>query len=177
MHDTTFYSYRKNISFILPLLGLLLLSCPPGVGNTAWAQESKIPAELQQWIPWVLYEQEEKMCTLETTEVTRRYCTWPSQLDLNAHKSGAEFKQEWFIETRSLVPLPGNTPFWPQEVRVNDKNILVIEHQGHPAVWLNPGKQLLTGKFSWKELPEHLSLPPETGLVSLTLQGKKVTDL
>ncbi|MBU0945660.1 MAG: hypothetical protein KJ804_08750 [Proteobacteria bacterium] len=177
MHNMTTCLHSKNVFFLLPLLSLLLLSCPPGVSNTAQAQGPKIPAELEQWIPWVLYEQEEKMCSLETTEVTRRYCTWPSQLDLNASKSGAEFKQEWFIETRSLVPLPGKAPFWPREVQANGKDILVIEHQGHPAVWLNPGKQLLTGKFSWKELPEHLSLPPETGLVSLTLQGKKVTDL
>ncbi|MBU1420009.1 MAG: hypothetical protein KKI15_16110 [Proteobacteria bacterium] len=177
MHDTPAPAHSLFLSRILPLLGLLLLTFFSGSVSTARTLESKIPDELQQWIPWVLYEQEEKMCTLETTEVTRRYCTWPSHLDFDVRNSGAEFRQEWFIETRSLVSLPGKTPFWPQEVQVNGKAVLVIEYQGQPAVWLDPGKQLLTGKFSWKELPEYLPVPSETGLVSLTLQGKKVTDL
>ncbi len=170
--------FHSTILFrVLMVLGLLLLNFSPETVSTSWALESKNPDELQQWIPWVLYEQEEKMCSLETTEATKRYSTWPSRLDLDVHSSGAQFRQQWFIETRSLVPLPGKAPFWPLEVQVNGKDILVVEHQNQPAVWLNPGKQHLTGHFSWKELPEHLSIPPATDLVNLTLQGKKIKEM
>ncbi len=170
MHISLF-SLRRPI---FSLLALLLVSFLPGV---TFAEENKIPSELQQWIPWVLYEQEEKTCTLEITEGSKRYCTWPSSLELDVKSDGASFTQEWLIETRSLVPLPGNSPFWPAQVQANGKNILVSKHEGRPAVWLDPGKQKITGSFSWNNLPENIMIPSETGLVHLTLLGKKVNNL
>lgn len=153
----------------------LLLVCI--LSGIAQAEENKFPTDLQEWVPWVLYEQEEKTCTLETKEGSARYCTWPSSLELNVKADGADFSQEWLIETRSLVPLPGNSPFWPTRVQANSKNILVSSQNGQPAVWLDPGKHRVTGKFSWKTLPENILVPPETGLVHLTLLGKKVKNL
>ncbi len=141
------------------------------------AAEHRFPADLQEWIPWVLYEQEEKTCTLETTDADTRYCSWPSSLELNVQADGAEFTQKWLIETRSLVPLPGNSPFWPSRVQANGKNILVSSRNGQPVVWLDPGTHKITGKFSWKTLPENILVPPETGLVHLRLLGEKVKNL
>ncbi|MEA3469124.1 MAG: hypothetical protein U9R57_13000, partial [Thermodesulfobacteriota bacterium] len=170
MHISLFSLKRP----IFPLLAFLLINILPGL---TFAEDNKFPAELQQWIPWVLYEQEEKTCTLETTEGSKRYCTWPSTLELDVRSDGADFSQQWLIETRSLVPLPGNSPFWPVQVQANGKNIPVSKHKGRPAVWLDPGKQKITGIFSWKTLPENILVPAETGLVRLTLLGKKVNNL
>ncbi len=139
--------------------------------------ESRIPTELQQWIPWVLYDQEDKLCTINTTESNTRYCTWPSKLELNVQQDGATFSQKWLIETRSLIPLPGNSPHWPLNVQSDGKNILVSKHQNRPAIWLDPGIHVITGNFSWNTLPENILVPPETGLVHLTLLNKKVTRL
>jgi hypothetical protein len=169
-----FRSSLRNSHLLLPFLILFLVMILP---NLSLAKQDLMPTELQQWVPWVLYDQEEKMCSLSTTESSRRYCTWPSSLELNVQPDGADFSQEWLIETRSLVPLPGNSPFWPVNVQSNGKDILVSRHQGHPAIWLNPGKHTVTGNFSWKTLPENILVPPETGLVHLTLLDKKVTTL
>jgi hypothetical protein len=141
------------------------------------AANNKFPDDLQQWIPWVLYGQEEKLCSLEAGNSDTRYCTWPSSLELNVTTDGATFKQIWFVETRSLVSLPGNSPFWPEDVKRNGKKILLSKDQMHPAVWLDPGRHIITGSFSWNTLPESLLVPPSTGLINLTVSGKKIQNL
>ncbi len=158
--------------FLLPLLFLLLLT-----PISAQAQESRIPSELQPWIPWVLYEQEEVLCTLRAESTTSRYCNWPSSLELSVDDSGGKFSQQWLVETRSLVPLPGNSPLWPSNVTVDGKEILLSKIKGRPAVWLDPGAHSIRGNFSWATLPENIYIPPATGLVQLTIMGEKVQNM
>ncbi len=141
------------------------------------AKENRIPEELHQWIPWVLYEQEANMCSLDSTNSNKRYCTWPTSLELKVEENGAEFRQEWLIETRTLVPLPGNSPLWPTKVQSDNKKVLVSSLHGKPAIWLDPGKHIITGKFSWQTLPENILIPPETGLVKLTLFQKEINNI
>ncbi len=140
--------------------------------NLSRAVTNTIPEELKPWIPWVLYNQEEKTCSLDTENSNKRYCSWPSRLSLDVKPNGAKFTQEWMIEVRSLVTLPGNSPFWPENIQRNGKIVPVSKHQGHPAIWLDPGEHTITGIFSWKSPPESLLIPPETGLVHLRLDGK-----
>lgn len=156
------------------LLSSLLFFC---LLQGAQAQENKIPQELQQWIPWVLYEQEKKICTLSAEKTTERYCTWPSSLILIVGQNGAKFTQNFLIEAKSLVPLPGSAPLWPDRVQVNGKEHLVANNGEHPAIWLPPGEHTVTGTFTWNSLPENLFIPPSTGLVELHLHGKKVDTL
>ncbi|AGF78868.1 hypothetical protein UWK_02328 [Desulfocapsa sulfexigens DSM 10523] len=169
-------SLRPVCKHFILLLQFFLLVSMTSIPSHSLA-ESRIPTELQQWIPWVLYDQEEKLCSIDTTESSRRYCTWPSEIELNVREDGATFSQKWLIETRSLVLLPGNTPFWPFNVQSGEKKLLVSTDRGRPAIWLDPGAHTITGSFAWNSLPENLLVPAETGLVHLTLLGKKVTRL
>jgi hypothetical protein len=164
------FGYSLKTLFLILLISVLL-------PNLSFTTENKFPDDLQQWIPWVLYEQEEETCTIDTGSIDKRYCTWPSSLKLDVKPDAATFTQIWLIETRSLVPLPGNSPFWPENVQSNGKDILVSKYQDHPAVWLDPGKHKITGSFTWKTLPENLLIPAKTGFVALTLAGKKVKNL
>lgn len=141
------------------------------------AQQYRIPEELQLWIPWVLYDQEDKICTLNANKTTERFCAWPSSLNLTVDQDGAEFTQKYLVETKSLISLPGSIPFWPQGVKTNGKELLVSKKGKHPTVWLEPGDHTVTGFFTWDSLPEHLLIPSATGLVKLTLHGKEVTNL
>jgi len=159
----------KTIFFLFILLHLL-----PG---PTLAATSKLPDDLQQWIPWVLYDQEEKMCSIDTAKPDFRYCTWPTNLELDVQAKSATFIQTWLIESKSLVPLPGNLPSWPENVQDNGKDILLSMDKGYPAVWLEPGTHRITGEFSWKTLPENIHVPPATGLVRLILFGKEVQNL
>ncbi len=170
MHYRDFPANKK----ILLLCALLLTV---GFVNAARAEKIAIPQDLQQWVPWVLHEQQEKTCTLLTASGGKKYCTWPSRLNIDVQTDGARFSQQWRIETRSLVPLPGNSPFWPEHVQVDGKNILLSKQNLSPAVWLEPGSHTVTGKFRWNEIPENILIPPETGLVDLTVLNKKIANL
>jgi len=172
-----FAAFRAGIYFPIFFVLIVFSECYPGTAYAGQSIHPEIPDELRQWVPWVLYKQEEKTCTLEATGTSRRYCTWPTRLELEVGNRGATFKQKWIVEARSLVALPGNSPFWPEKVQANGRDIAVVRENDHPAVWLDPGKYLLTGKFFWQQLPEHLFVPPETGFVALTLLGKKVNTL
>ena len=172
MQTTPVPAHTKAIWLVLCYLFCTMLYLP-----SCLYAESRIPTELQQWIPWVLYDQEEKLCSIDTKETNRRYCTWPSKLELDVQTNGASFTQKWLIESRSLILLPGNSPVWPSEVQVNRKNILVSKQQGHPAIWLDPGSHTVSGKFSWATLPENILIPPKTGLVQLTLLNQKISNL
>ena len=59
MHYRDFPANKK----ILLLCALLLTV---GFVNAARAEKIAIPQDLQQWVPWVLHEQQEKTCTLLT---------------------------------------------------------------------------------------------------------------
>ncbi len=156
---------------------LLALILAGGISRSVCARTTSIPEELKQWIPWVLYEQEENLCTLTAAGNSQRYCSWPSSLNLDVLENGATFNQTFTIESKTLVFLPGKSPFWPENVKSNDKAVLVIEHKGKPAIWLSPGKYRLSGSFRWQKMPDSLFVPPATGMINLTLFGKKVTDL
>ena len=145
--------------------------------STLAAQQYKIPEELQLWIPWVLYEQEEKICTLNANKSTERFCTWPSTLSLKVGQNGAEFTQKYLVETKSLIALPGSIPFWPQGVKANGKELLVNKKGTHPTAWLEAGTHVVTGSFMWDSLPEYLFIPPATGLVSLNLHDRDVSNI
>ena len=153
------------------LLALLLLLIIP---SPLYAVPNKIPEELQPWIPWVLYKQEEKICTLNGGKGALRYCAWPSELILKAGQNGAEFSQNYLVEARSLVPLPGSPPFWPQDITSNGSPLTISKKGNHPAVWLPPGVHKIRGRFQWNSLPESLYIPPATGLVTLYLHGQQV---
>jgi hypothetical protein len=146
---------------------LLLSVSAKATENTA------IPPDLKPWVSWVLHNQENNRCTPELAS-GNRLCSWPSNLLLDVSSKGATFSQTWQIETRSLVLLPGNAPYWPEQVSNNDRQALVSKKNNHPAVWLDPGTHTITGKFSWQRLPEHLIVPPLTGLIHLTLAGKHI---
>jgi hypothetical protein len=91
-------------------------------------------------------------------------------LDLSSQ--GGRFAQRWQVYAESWVPLPGDAEVWPQDTAVDDGPLAVVLREGRPAVKLPPGEHAVNGRFDWAQRPEGLPLPPETGLVSLVLDGE-----
>jgi hypothetical protein len=147
------------------LLALLILSSP-FIPDALSDQQVGAPRQLQEWIPWVLYKQEEKTCILSSDDASKRFCSWPSRLVLDIAGNGADFRQEWLVETKILVPLPGSRKLWPESVKDATKNAIVVDHNGTPSVWLDPGSHTLSGRFNWEQSPEYIDIPPASGLVS-----------
>jgi hypothetical protein len=76
-------------------------------------------------------------------------------------------KEQWIV-------LPGSAEYWPDQVTVNDRRTEVVAHNNYPGIKLAPGTWRISGRFEWDERPGVLRIPPQSGLVSLTIDGKVV---
>ncbi|MBS1203000.1 MAG: hypothetical protein H6R22_1509, partial [Chromatiaceae bacterium] len=174
-----------------PFFWLALLVAP---GLPAWAAappavtDSLVPETLRPWIPWVLEREDHRGCPLDPAAVGKpagvagtagtaaapRLCAWPGRLYLDLDGRGGLFAQSWEVYAESWVPLPGDAEIWPQDTRSDDTPVAVVQHDGAPAVKLAPGTHAISGRFAWSSPPEGLTVPAETGLLSLVIDGVEV---
>lgn len=176
-----------------PLLLLLLVwTCGPWAPIQAetGVRPLEVPAALEPWIPWVLEGRDPRPCPVDPIasiptgpsagpdagggDVTGRVCAWPGRLHLDLGPQGGRFAQRWQVYAESWVPLPGDAEVWPQDAASGGGPLAVVSRDGRPTVKLPPGEHAITGRFDWAQAPEGLPLPPETGLVSLVLDGEPV---
>ncbi|MBT8089032.1 MAG: hypothetical protein KJO01_02365 [Gammaproteobacteria bacterium] len=145
----------------------------------ATAAQDYVPADLQDWQEWVLKDKEYRDCPFyfnrNAAERQDFVCSWPGQLTLSVAESGAEFTQQWTVYAEEQwLSLPGSVDYWPEAVTVNDQSVEVIAQNNVPSVRLAPGTYRVAGRFGWDERPGVLRLPPESGLVALDVDGRKV---
>jgi hypothetical protein len=155
------------------LLLVTLLTSSQARAQEKGATAVAIPAPLQPWVPWVLHGKEEALCpVIQGGSAT---CAWPARVDLSITDRGGSFTQRWRLDgPREAVPLPGDGRRWPLDVKVDGKPAIVLARSGKPVVDLTPGEHEVTGRFAWDSLPEAILVPPESGLVALSLQGESV---
>jgi hypothetical protein len=163
----------RSLVLWICLLSLLAMECPRSEAAEI-PDASVMPAEIEKWKPWVLYGHEERFCPTMVDLEAAPQCRWPSRLRLELNGSGGRFSQEWMLYVKGWVGLPGGLGQWPREVKADGRSLPVILHKGSPAVFLQPGKHVVSGGFSWRELPETLPVPPSIGLVALSVDGRAV---
>jgi hypothetical protein len=133
-----------------------------------------VPASLAPWVSWVLDGRDRRACALGPGAEVAQICAWPGPLALELDAECGRFAQSWHLAAEDWVPLPGADGAWPQRVTGDGAPLAVVEHDGRPAVRLRPGTYRLSGTFARPRRPELLALPPETGLVTLRLDGTAV---
>ena len=157
--------------------GAALLCAAVALGGSALAgplPPDQVPEPLAPWVDWVLRDAPDFPCVFVHGSRDHRQCVWPARLQLELDERGGRFVQEWRVERESWVPLPGDADSWPEAVRRGDRPAAVVAQGGHPVVRLQAGPHRLRGRFRWSQVPEFLQVPPETGLVSLTLNGTRI---
>ena len=138
---------------------------------------ASVPEPLQPWVGWVLHgdAEEQLACPQLHGREDGRICAWPARLSLSVNDNGGTFSQEWEVFHAGLVKLPGSDEHWPLDVRLDGKPAAVVTDDEDPALELAAGHHLVTGRFSWEEsLPDGLAVPPEIGLLALTVNGKRI---
>jgi hypothetical protein len=151
---------------------LLLVSLPLNA-------QDYVPDELQGWQQWVLKDKAYRNCpfSFDRTSAARSHflCTWPGRMQLEVTAAGARFSQQWTLhEEEQWVALPGSAEHWPDQVAANGRAVEVIARQGVPSVLLPPGTWRLAGRFVWDQRPAVLQIPAESGLLSLTVDGRAI---
>lgn len=159
--------------FALAFTAALLIGLPSAPAR-AELPVSAIPEPLRGWVTWVLHGHEEERCTPLEGRADERRCAWPSRLALSLDALGGRFTQEWTLEREALVPLPGDAGAWPEDVQADGRPAPVVSQKGVASVLLGSGRHALSGRFVWRSQPSLLSVPRETGIVSLVVNGEPV---
>jgi hypothetical protein len=131
-----------------------------------------VPPVLEPWRGWVLHDSPQLACPfLHGTE--QRHCAWPGRLTLQLDEKGGRFSQSFAVFQEGWLRLPGHDRRWPQAVTVDGKPAVVVaSDDGWPTVLLAPGEHQVSGDFGWDQLPEALEIPPDTGVLTLTIKGQ-----
>lgn len=157
------------------LFGLLvLLGCLASSQPVMAMDAQQVPEQLRPWIPWVSAEQPESLCPFFFRDAKQKRCSWPGALQLDLNAKAGRFSAEWTLYQPDWAILPGDSRFWPQNVLVEQRPAIVVEHQGKPAIWLDAGHYRISGAFFWDRLPESLPIADDTGLIRLSVDGKSV---
>ncbi len=162
----------------LVFLGISLLTVVAPSSLATVSPSLEIPPELSGWKSWVLYGMEEKFCPARYNDsgqdISWSACLWPSRLKLTIEENMGEFEQQWMVFRDSWAPLPGNPELYPDNVELDGKRTPVLLRNHVPSIRLTKGEHRVSGYFSWKELPETLMIPPESGIVTLLVKGRLV---
>ena len=143
------------------------------------AEEVYVPEDLRDWQGWVLHNSEYRKCPIYfDSGATQRddfICAWPGNLDLVVDRDGGRFTQQWRVHAhQQWLPLPGNAAYWPYDVTVDGRVTSVVARNGVPSLYLDPGTHQVAGRFVWDERPGVLQVPAQSGLLALTVDGRKV---
>lgn len=160
-----------NLRFIL--LSLLFLFATSAVSAKPISIQ-QIPDDLKPWQDWVLYGEEEIRCPFLYQNIKTRRCAWPTVLKLDLQSSQGSFSQQWHAYTDSFLTLPGDAKHWPQTVKVDGSDAIVVTRNGRPGVWVSAGKHSLSGRFHWSSMPESLLVPADTGLIDLKINNNVI---
>jgi hypothetical protein len=136
-------------------------------------KQNDLPNVLKDWVPWVLHGQTQQLCPFHYAQFNHKQCQFPSKVQINIQSGGASFVQDWYVDFAQWVPLPGRADQWPTEVYVDGDLSPVISRNKQPYVFLEVGTHQVLGELTWSKQPKHISLPVETGLVSLNINGEK----
>ncbi|MDH5213901.1 MAG: hypothetical protein OEY04_06690 [Gammaproteobacteria bacterium] len=145
----------------------------------AVAQDVYVPAELEPWKRWVLHDKDYRDCPFIFNRAASGrddyLCAWPGTLSISANANGASFSQAWTVYAdQQWVSLPGDSRVWPEEVQVDGRTSSVVLRDGLPTLRLGPGRYTVSGRFVWEQRPQTLAIPSQSGLLTLTVDGRRV---
>lgn len=156
------------------IIFMAILLCA-GAAFAAPLERKDVPQPLKPWVEWALHGHERELCPFLQGNAGDRPCAWPSELTLTVGAKSGRFTQRWRVYAdEPWIQLPGDEKLFPQSVLVDGKPAAVILRGGVPQVRLGEGAHAVSGAFSWDEIPQLLQVPRETGLLSLSVEGKPV---
>lgn len=157
-----------HITVLTRLLSFLFIMLSPAV-----SLGSEIPEQLTPWIPWVLHDQDDRLCTY-SMDRDKRFCVWPAPLVMELNTTGGSFSQSWEMKREGWIVLPGKEKHWPKQVMINSEPALVVTKNGLPVIHVSEAGEFdVSGTFTWKNMPESLPIPAGSAIIDLTVEGRK----
>ena len=169
-------SVRFKVSLRIAIFNSSLLMCLLFLLPThvLAAEPIDIPTQLKPWEQWVLHDMEERLCPTDYNQKAAYQCVWPSRLELFIEPRQGRFRQEWMVFAKSWISLPGGPDVWPSRVELEGKEVPVIKRNGIPSIELPEGEHVVSGDFTWKQMPEVIQIPTSSGLIKLYINDQQV---
>jgi hypothetical protein len=137
---------------------------------------AQVPEPLKPWIGWVAEDRPELACPFLYNSQEQKRCSWPTRLALDLTPAKGAFSISWKVYKESWVSLPGDGRHWPLGVTVNGKPALVMDRNGIPSIKLAAGPAYqIKGEFLWDAVPDNLTIPIDTGLIGVSVNGAAVS--
>ena len=152
------------------MLALALLGAGANLTALERLPQNAVPDALRDWVPWVLHEVPEHDCPYRFNADQQR-CLWSGPLTLTLTDRGGSFAVGLTAYAPGWIALPGGAAQWPLDVELDGRPAVVTTHDQRPAVAVVSGRHQLSGRFAWPALPDSLTVPPEFGLISATVNG------
>jgi hypothetical protein len=122
-------------------------------------------------VPWVLEGHPDVVCArLDAAP----QCEWPGTLSLDLSEAGGTFSFAVWVDAKGDLALPGDTTWFPRDVRVDGAAGLLRHVGSGPVVVVTPGSHVVEGRFAWPRLPESLAIPASVALLDLRVRGESV---
>lgn len=154
---------------------LLVLLITPSAALAEPAREpltaDEVPPLLRPWVDWALDGETKHRCAFDAQGPV---CDFPGDLAIAIAGGVARFSVQIESLAGGIFELPGSLKRWPEEVKVDGRPAAVLPRGERPTIRLSPGRHLVEGRIVFREAPESLEIPKRIGLVSLTLDGRRV---
>lgn len=165
----------NRLRWLLLLCTLFFSSFPQAKPLTP----AQVPEPLKPWISWVMQDNPELACPFLYNSYEQKRCSWPTRLSLDLTPAKGVFSISWKVYKDSWVSLPGDNKHWPLNVAVNGKPALVMNRGGTPSIKLaagqeHPANYQIKGEFLWDVIPDNMTIPRDTGLIGLTVNGLSI---
>jgi hypothetical protein len=147
---------------------------PPPTPLSLAPLPATLPEPLLPWASWTTWDLSDLTCPPAHHDASLRLCLWPSRLLLKVTPAGATFSLEVTAFSPAWLALPGDARHWPAAVTLDGQPVPVLQRSGAPAIKLPTGTHTITGNLSWHEMPQQLALPPQIGLLDLSIAGQPV---
>ena len=162
---------KNRTIFAAVLISVIVSSW--GLSDLA-AQNREVPDALKPWEGWVTWSDEHRRCPTLYHSADEHICIWPSRLALSADEEGGTWNVTVVAFAETWAALPGSADAWPIDVKDNQEPIAVVERNGSPAIQLSTGRHEITGRFQWERMPQRITVPPEIGILSLTVERQTI---
>jgi hypothetical protein len=163
---------ERIMSRIIWLLLVMLFFSPTAPAKPLTPEQ--VPEPLKPWVNWVLQHDRDRTCPFLYNSYEQKRCSWPTQLSLDITPEKGVFIISWKVYQESWIGLPGDHHYWPLNVTANNKPALIMDKDGRPSIKLETGAYEIKGQFLWESLPDNLTVPEDTGLISLHINGNAI---
>jgi hypothetical protein len=172
INDASNKTNRVNVSQLIMLLTVCLALASSAIA--APLARDDVPDVLKSWIPWVLHKHPDASCPYFFNSDEDRTCSWPATLNLALNLQGGKFSQVWTVYKPDWIALPGGRSNWPQNVKIDGRVASVTARDDRPGIAVPVGTHHIEGEFIWRQMPENMQISPETGLISLQINGQSI---